>query len=641
MSGEEGAAMPLTEVRTRAPDPTPVKKKPFSKRSPSLRSLMTIPAEPTGLSDKTVERKDRDKPDTIAAEHVEKLLEDMDENNNGVVERDEFRRYVKRMEWPLTDEKIDAMFTEADGNGDGRLDFRELSAAASGRFKQRVHKQEWFSFLSTVAEMLAGTQNVFELPIDPPMQVEVQDGADMAPDILTYRPRRFSVGEPPSDRSPGSRRPDSSTAKSHAARDQLFVVPPKASAKPNAAVAIATLDSFAPIGGGRGARPVRQSAQAAMAAIAAMAINQEIESKVSLSDRAEVRQFYPPPERDDSPRRAFDMSAALGRSMAPVLGSRYAVSFESTRTFDAAVRGQHERSERASSWPEPRPAHTRDALPHAPPPRQLRELVGATRTGTAAGDHYVPATRDTTAVRRDGVMRGGIDDETQPWQPLRLAVNEGITPSLELLERRRTGGRPIAHAAERVAADARARLGFTLTSLLHKPLSPQQMRALAAADKRRADGSVEWAPPRPIDLLNGKPSAHAFRDEPLVTARVLDASGAPDMRLGTRPPPTAQFARETLRGGEPLRLQLTQNVHPASTTKAPSGLIRGEWTEHGRTRSAGARAPAGEAGGGARAAARADRPAERASAARPRAATAADGGRTLVAVDLRPERAGR
>lgn len=293
-------------VRTRAPNPQPVRRKPFSKAHPSFRSLLIIPGPSTGLSD-AVERRDRNKPDTIAPEHVEKLLADMDEENNGVratklyslrspaslanhspayphaafarapgtpaqyVERASFRRYVKRMGWPLPEDKIDAMFDEADNDGDGRLNYFELQAAASGRFKQRIHKHDWFNFLSTVAEMLSGTQNVFELPIDPPMQVEVQDGADMAPEILTYRPRRFG-GDVPSERSPGARQPQMDAAggggnwgkpgQALAPRERLFVVPPKASAKPNTAVAIAPLDSFAPVAGAMGLRTIGEAEEA-------------------------------------------------------------------------------------------------------------------------------------------------------------------------------------------------------------------------------------------------------------------------------------------------------------------------------------------------------------------------------------------
>ncbi|KAJ1633591.1 hypothetical protein T492DRAFT_1142691 [Pavlovales sp. CCMP2436] len=131
---------------TRAESVVPPKKKPFSRTNPTLQALV-MPAGPTKLSD-AIERKDREKPDTIATEHIESLLAEMDDDNTGYVERGQFRRYVKRKGWPISDDKIDEMFDEADGNGDGRLDFLELQAAASGRFKKRIHKHEWFNFLS-------------------------------------------------------------------------------------------------------------------------------------------------------------------------------------------------------------------------------------------------------------------------------------------------------------------------------------------------------------------------------------------------------------------------------------------------------------------------------------------------------------
>jgi hypothetical protein len=67
---------------TRAPPPPKGNKKPFSKAHPSLHSLV-VSTGPTKLSE-AVERHDRDKPNTIAPEHVEKLLAEMDVNNNGV-----------------------------------------------------------------------------------------------------------------------------------------------------------------------------------------------------------------------------------------------------------------------------------------------------------------------------------------------------------------------------------------------------------------------------------------------------------------------------------------------------------------------------------------------------------------------------
>lgn len=326
------------------------------------------------------------------------------------------------------------------------------------------------------------------------------------------------------------------------------------------------------------------------------AINRQMESKVSISEKAEVRQFYPPPEKDASPRRAFDMSAALGRSMAPLLGSHHAVTFESTAVYETAVRALRERSDRASSWP-----HARKGEPAAPRPKtkQLRDLRAEMRERHVVGEHYVPCVKDTLIVRRDGLLRGGIDDETRPWMPVQLATNEGLTPSLELLQRRRTGGRALTGAAAhagpeaRAAAEQREREGFSKRSLLFKPQSAQEMRA-AAATELRSGGTDEPAETNARDWLNGKPSAYSFRGEDVAVGRMLD-SGKRDMDLVSRPPPSGTFVRETMRGGvHPMRLLLTENEGPSAPTKARSGTIRGQWAEDGRTRSA------GEAGGSAR-----------------------------------------
>jgi hypothetical protein len=215
------------------------------------------------------------------------------------VDRDDFRRYVRKMGWPLTSDKVDAMFNEADGDGDGRLDFRELSQAASGRFARRIHKNEWFSFLSTVAEMLSGTQNVFELPIDPPMQVDIEDAHDMAPDILTYRPQRFGGIPEATERSPGAvASPDSAARGPRPPRERMFVVPPKASAKPNMAIAIATLDTFAPTGALGGLRTINLAEQVRERSPASHSLPRHcspaLHSRVCWSPAARPLPFYLP-----------------------------------------------------------------------------------------------------------------------------------------------------------------------------------------------------------------------------------------------------------------------------------------------------------------------------------------------------------
>jgi len=527
---------------TRAESVVPPKKKPFSRTNPTLQALV-MPAGPTKLSD-AIERKDREKPDTIATEHIESLLAEMDDDNTGYVERGQFRRYVKRKGWPISDDKIDEMFDEADGNGDGRLDFLELQAAASGRFKKRIHKHEWFNFLSAVAEMLSGTQNVFELPIEPAMQVDIFDAHDMAPDVLTFRPQRFGGVDVP---------------------ERVLMTPANASARPNAAVAIATLDSFMPAAGAGGMHT---------ASYAEKAINQSMESKVSMTDRADVRQFYPPPERDDSPQRAFDMSAALGRSMAPLLGSHYSVAFDATRTYDSAVRGLSERSEaskaRAPQESVGRPAGT----------KQIHELMADTREWSRAGEHYLPNKRDTLVLRKEGTLRGGVDDETKLWESLQHTSNEGVTPSLELLERRQNSGKSAERPDEKVAREQKEKDGFSTSSLLHRPLLPTELRAKAAADARN---TIEgFAQPKTSDWLNGKPSPHSFREQLARTGKTLDGSGRPDLDLVSRPTPSGGFVREAMRDGPPMRLQQTQNAHPSSQTKAQSGAIRGQWAEQGK-----------------------------------------------------------
>jgi hypothetical protein len=557
--------------KTRAPDLPKANKKAFSKRRPNLSALIA-PVDTDRKLSEVVEVKDRDKPDTIAPEHIERLMSDMDTNNNGFVERDEFRMYIRRKGWPVSDEKADQMFDEANTNGDGRLDFRELQGAASGKFKRRIHKNEWFTFLSQVAEQLSGAQNVFELPVDPSLQVPIEDAADMAPNVLTFRPARFTNGEV----TPGS----ADSRLPRGAKARTFVVAGKPSARPDAAVAIATLDSFDDAGG--------SSIREANLAAVEKAINHKMLSKVVMSDRAEVRALFAaaqsPPGAE--PRRAFDMSAALGRSMAPLLGSHYAVSFESNAAFDTALRGIHERSERTGTWPtarEPRDAASA-RLGAPPPPRPLLEQVEATRPKPASvtRQHYVPSTRDTLVLRPSGLISGGIDGE-RGWVAGRLATNEGLTPSLFELDAARGREEAAEARAARLAHEAAA---FSTTSLLHKPLQPPELRARDARAVR-AGGDVDSVLPASAvgDSMNGKPAAHVFRDEPARSGRTL-LDGRPDFDLVSRVRHAGAAALSAHGGGaasgRAQRAIDTENDQPSAAVKARSGLIGGQWAEGGR-----------------------------------------------------------
>lgn len=294
-----------------------------------------------------------------------------------------------------------------------------------------------------------------------------------------------------------------------------------------------------------------------------------MQSTTALSERAEVRALMPPPTRDASPKRAFDAAAALGRPRGGLLGAaQRAVSLESSSAFDSAVRALHERSARVGAWPHARAPGARPGpAERAPAQKSVRDLLAATRERASPLEHYAPAVRNTMAVRRDGLMRGAIEEEGRPWQPVQLAMNEGLTPSAELLERRRPGGRAAASAEDRAAVDALERTGFTRSSLRHRALPPQDLRALAATERLRgSDGRAPDA--RSSDWLNGKPSAHAFRDEPARSGRTLEG-GKADMDLVSRPAPSGQFVPATLRGGPlPMRLQMTENAHPASRAGA-------------------------------------------------------------------------
>jgi hypothetical protein len=175
---------------TRAPDVPKVTKSPFIKQRPTLSSLIAnVAPEPIDTLSETVEVKNRDKPEKISAEHVERLISEMDDNKNGFVEREEFRSFVRRKGWPVSDEKADQMFDEADSNGDGRLDFNELQAAASIKLSKRVQKNEWFTFLSQVAEQLS--EHVFEQPSGPAQPLPTDSAMSSAPNVLSFRPTRF------------------------------------------------------------------------------------------------------------------------------------------------------------------------------------------------------------------------------------------------------------------------------------------------------------------------------------------------------------------------------------------------------------------------------------------------------------------
>jgi hypothetical protein len=189
--------------------------------------------------------------------------------------------------------------------------------------------------------------------------------------------------------------------------------------------------------------------------------------------------------------------------------------------------------------------------------------------------------------RTDGLLRGGVDDETQPWQSVQHTRNEGIMPLLDLLELRRTRGRTIGASVEarahRLSLEAH---GFNTRSLIHRSLRPVEMRMQAVAYNRRAglysSADDELPQPRAIDWLNGKPSPVSFRDEIPKSGRMLD-TGKPDMDLILGTVRSDAHALETMRSGLPIRLQLTENTHPASQTKGRSGTIRGLWAEDGRT----------------------------------------------------------
>ena len=224
---------------TRAPDLPKVTKTPFIKERPTLSSLIATAApDPNGTLSETVEVKNRDKPETISAAHVERLMAEMDENHNGFVEHEAFRAFVRRKGWPVSDEKVDQMFDEADSNGDGKLDFHELQTAGSSKHSKRIQKNEWFTFLSQVAEQLS--ENVFEsaspaapLMFGAPELPAVESAPPAAVNVLSFRPARFVEGgaavaaaEAPAEAVDAKARPS--------AKGRMFVPPANKQAGPGA-----------------------------------------------------------------------------------------------------------------------------------------------------------------------------------------------------------------------------------------------------------------------------------------------------------------------------------------------------------------------------------------------------------------------
>lgn len=674
------------------------------------------------------------------------------------IERREFQAYVRRVGWPVTDYEVKKMFDEADKNGDGRLDFAELRAASSGRFKSRVHRHEWVGFITRVCERLAGVydQPLFEPAFEAPQQVEISDAHQREQDILTYAPTTYARRSTPSMRSPGSR---GYAASGGSRSTRMSVVRSREGERSMPSIPLPTLDSFSPqatamTGLNAGARnpaekvralsahpPAACRARAAAGATHAgvktqrwltphaplppralpralargdprrahaQRINLLLRDQLHVTHKPEFRHVWPPKvDHLKTPRREYDHRFPVGRSTAPVARSRVVSHFESSEAYTSGARAQQARSEHALSWPRTRPPPRREEDLNRPPAvAQLKQLVEATRPkpSSVTRQHYVERRPDTLVLRQDGTLRGAMDDELRGWVPVQLMNNEGLSPSLELIERRQRGAARRSPSPPRTAllsaepsglsaggvsaASARARTaiggagvgaraaelstlsagsewqqhlspppppphgsarraptvarspssltpvvrsssaalsggleqpssltsvswasgvssatvasrasagsrapgsggpsgsasalsgartslgGFSTRTLLYKPPDPQEMRGIVARDRPRDP----WMAPRTSDALNGRPPGTLSRTEPAKMGKYLADSGLPDFDARYHPEVVTGSPLSTLAVGPPMRLQMTENIHPSSATKAPFRLTLG------------------------------------------------------------------
>ncbi|KAL3701452.1 hypothetical protein R1sor_019474 [Riccia sorocarpa] len=64
---------------------------------------------------------------SITKEEIEKVFNFFDENNDGLISKDDLRHFMEKLGFETTDEEINSMVTSVDINGDGSVDFMEFA----------------------------------------------------------------------------------------------------------------------------------------------------------------------------------------------------------------------------------------------------------------------------------------------------------------------------------------------------------------------------------------------------------------------------------------------------------------------------------------------------------------------------------
>ena len=451
----------------------------------------------------------------VAPEHVNRLLVAM--SPEGVFfSLEDLIAFVGKHALPFTEDLLHHMFTEANSSADGLMDVEQLGKATSFKFHNRQYNAEW-ARLCDLAPRAAGSR-VTALSPRALEQEPIRANFEQEPQILTFSPL---INERPGGLGATREFNMTASAASYSSAPRTF----------SSQGVFNTAHSLPPAAGG----------------VPNLAAERAEEDKINRRMRPDGHMRAPAPAPAPPPAgvqvASFDTSGG---------GPPMRCGFDTCAAFDRSVEALQRVSD-GVGWRIKGKTAVAAADAAAMPPPLLNGLHERDWL-------YLPGGKaDHIPMRIDGQV--GRETGVPATTSLRLLACENSRHGLANSRRH--------HQAEYPARAGGGEGEPFRTVFPQASIFDRELKKSAAVDRIDAARGIEY--PRPIKFLNGKPSAYDFRPQNLEEDRHLPKfitetlgrhwpvrEGMPVSALRQANPPLSC---------DPLRVALTENLHPASRAK--------------------------------------------------------------------------